>query len=71
MAELSWHEQWLLYSSSEGRVAVFDTDGLSPAFDLSAFALALPGAEDGTDREGSVNLEASSRLGRVSERLGK
>jgi hypothetical protein len=58
MAELDWHENWLLYSSSEGNVAAFDSNSASAAVDLSAFARALPGTEE-DDSEGGVNLQAS------------
>jgi hypothetical protein len=58
MAELDWHEHWLLYSSSEGYVAAFDSNSASPAVDLSAFARALPGTED-DESEGGLNLQAS------------
>jgi len=59
MAEVDWHEHWLLYSSSEGNVAAVDTDGASPAIDLSAFARALPGAAEGDNGEGGLNIQAS------------
>jgi hypothetical protein len=58
MAELDWHENWLLYSSSEGNVAAFDSSSVSSTVDLSAFARALPGTE-GDDSEGGLNLQVS------------
>jgi hypothetical protein len=58
MAELDWHGNWLLYSSSEGNVAAFDTNSVSQTVDLSAFARALPGTEE-DDGEGGLNLQVS------------
>jgi hypothetical protein len=58
IAELDWHQRWLLYSASEGNVAAVDTNGVSPTVNLSAFARALPGTED-DDSEGGLDIEAS------------
>jgi hypothetical protein len=58
MAELEWHQHWLLYSASEGNVAAVDTEGVSPTVDLSAFARSLPGTAD-DDSEGGLDIEAS------------
>lgn len=48
-ASLSWRGRWLLYSSSEGRVALVDTHRPARSVDLSAEVARLPGlgGEDG------------------------
>lgn len=56
MAELEWHERWLLYSASEGNVVAIDTDDPSRSVDLTALAQALPGTQDD---EGGLAIEAS------------
>jgi hypothetical protein len=58
MAELEWHEHWLLYSASEGNVVAIDAHDPSRAFNLSTFARALPGTQD-DDSEGGRAIDAS------------
>jgi hypothetical protein len=43
MADLSWRGRWLLYSSSEGRVALIDTRRPARSVDLSGVVARLPG----------------------------
>jgi hypothetical protein len=42
-ADVSWHGRWLLYSSSEGRVALLDTVRPEQSIDLSATVARLSG----------------------------
>jgi hypothetical protein len=42
-ATLSWRGPWLLYSSSEGRVALVDTRRPAKSVDLSTAVSRLPG----------------------------
>ena len=42
-AELAWRGRWLLYSASEGRVALIDTGRPDASVDLSATVARLPG----------------------------
>jgi hypothetical protein len=49
-ADLSWRGRWLLYSSSEGRVALVDTLLPSRSVDLSAAVARLPGRAGDVDR---------------------
>jgi hypothetical protein len=55
MADLSWHGDWLLYSSSEGNVVAFDTRGKALPVELSTFAQGLPEAAD----EEGFNIDAA------------
>jgi hypothetical protein len=49
-AELSWRGHWLLYSTSEGHVALVDTFRPSRSLDLSATVARLPGRGSDADR---------------------
>lgn len=42
-ATLQWHGRWLLYSDSNGNVAVIDTTGSRPTSELSRIVRRLPG----------------------------
>jgi hypothetical protein len=46
-ANLQWHGKWLLYSNSEGNVAVIDTATVHHAIELSRLIHGLPGTRDG------------------------
>jgi hypothetical protein len=49
-ASLSWRGRWLLYSSSEGRVALIDTRRPARSLDLSETVARLPGMGGGEGR---------------------
>jgi hypothetical protein len=53
-ADVSWRGHWLLYSTSEGRVALVDTRWPSHSIDLSATLARLPGRGADADRFGAV-----------------
>jgi hypothetical protein len=46
-ASLEWHEKWLLYSNSEGSLAVIDTAGAHRPIELGQLVDRLPGARHG------------------------
>jgi hypothetical protein len=46
-ASLQWHGNWLLYSNSEGNLAVIDTTGTHRAIELSSLIASLPGTRAG------------------------
>lgn len=46
-ASLQWHGKWLLYSNSEGNLAVIDTTGVHGAIELSSLVHGLPGTRPG------------------------
>jgi hypothetical protein len=46
-ASLEWHGKWLLYSNSEGNLAVIDTTGVHRAIELSSLVHRVPGTRDG------------------------
>ena len=45
-ASLQWHGDWLLYSNSEGNLAVIDTTGVHRAIELSSLVHGLLGERD-------------------------
>lgn len=46
-ASLQWHGKWLLYTNSEGDLAVIDTTGIHHAIELDGFVHGLVGTRDG------------------------
>jgi hypothetical protein len=46
-ASLQWHGKWLLYSNTEGSLAVIDTTGAHRAIELGSLVRGLPGTRDG------------------------
>jgi hypothetical protein len=48
-ASLQWHGKWLLYSNTEGNLALIDTTGTRRAIELGSLVHSLPGAGDGVN----------------------
>ena len=55
-ASLQWHGKWLLYSNSEGDLAVIDTTGIHHAIELSSLVHGLVGTRDGFSASWSGQL---------------
>jgi hypothetical protein len=55
-ADLAWYGRWLLYSASEGKLAVIDSSGAQRTIDLSRVLRTLPGTH-GDD--GSIDFNAA------------
>lgn len=55
-ADLAWHGRWLLYSASEGNLAIIDTSGPHRAVELGRVVRSLPGTGDD---QGALDFSAS------------